>query len=129
MKTIKEHPGTRFIIQPNDKLRERESEALVWLLEGKSAAEAGIIMGTTERTQKAHRQRAMTALGANNAPSLVALAFYHKIASALCMLIIALQVSMIVQPHTLRRPPRPPAVRMVRAGGSQSLRELAGIRT
>ena len=127
MKTKKKHMGMRFAVEPNDYLRERESEALVWLVEGKSAEEASVIMGTTVRTQKAHRQRAMVALGANNAPSLVAMAFYHKIMRCVFFVLIAAQLGMTITPERTTPVPRPPFVRVVRTRTRENY-ELAGIR-
>lgn len=112
--TTKTHTATRFQANPNQMLRERETEALLWLVEGKSAAEAALIMGTSERTQKAHRQRAMEALGANNAPSLVGMAFYHRILTCLCLVLTIFQfMATSVTQESVRRAPRTAYTRQI----------------
>ena len=114
MKTIKTHSSARFKTQPNNLLRERESEALLWLVEGKSAGEAALIMGTSERTQKAHRQRAMSALGANNAPSLVGMAFYQKIITCMCLALTIFQfMATSITQENVRRLPRTSFTRQI----------------
>lgn len=56
-------------------LTQREAEALMWTAQGKTAWEAGSIMGVTEGTAKAHLRNAMFKLRATNKPHAVARAF------------------------------------------------------
>jgi DNA-binding CsgD family transcriptional regulator len=56
-------------------LTPREAEALLWVAEGKTAWEAGTILGISEATANAHITKAADKLRASNRPHLVTRAF------------------------------------------------------
>lgn len=56
-------------------LSERQLEVLLWLAEGKTAAEIAIIMGITCNTSTNHIANAKRAVGVNKDTALVATAF------------------------------------------------------
>lgn len=60
-------------------LTPREAEALLWVAEGKTAWEAGTILGITEATANSHITKAAEKLNASNRPHLVARAFCEGI--------------------------------------------------
>lgn len=71
-------------------LTRREAECLLWIAEGKTAWEAGAILGISEATANAHIARASAKLNASNRPHLVARAFVAGILSrALCGILAA----------------------------------------
>jgi len=60
-------------------LTRREAEALLWVAEGKTAWEAGAIMGVAESTAVAHIKAATEKLNASTRPHLVCRAFLFGI--------------------------------------------------
>ena len=67
----------------------RESEALLWVAEGKTKEETGMIMGCSTRTARAHIEHAKDKLHAANLPHLVALAFDKGVLSAAHVFMLA----------------------------------------
>lgn len=77
-------------------LTRREAETVLWIAEGKTAWEAGTIMGVSESTAVAHAKAAMTKLEASARPHLVARAFCAGIlkAGTTIVLIVAILLRM-----------------------------------
>lgn len=73
-------------------LTPREAEALLWVAEGKTAWEAGTILGISEATANAHITKAADKLRASNRPHLVTRAFLLGILRATQHLLIMLVV-------------------------------------
>ncbi|MBX5089364.1 helix-turn-helix domain-containing protein [Rhizobium lentis] len=57
----------------------REKEILIWLSDGKTAADIGAFIGCTRATVETHKQRVMNKLGAANVTSMIAMALRGKI--------------------------------------------------
>lgn len=76
-------------------LTPREAEALLWVAEGKTAWEAGTILGITEATTNAHIASAALKLQATNRAHLITRAFVSgilsKVAPILAMLAVLVQ--------------------------------------
>ena len=71
-------------------LTRREAQALLWTAEGKTAWDAGRILGVTESTAAAHIRSAAGKLRASNRAHLVARAFVAGIlARRICPLVLA----------------------------------------
>lgn len=68
-------PGHDIAIASLGPLTPREAEAVLWTAEGKTAWEAGTILGITSRTMDAHIAHAAEKLEASNRAHLVARAF------------------------------------------------------
>lgn len=78
-------------------LTPREAEALLWVAEGKTAWEAGTILGITESTTNAHIASAAAKLRASNRAHLITRAFVEGILrpAARLFLLAAVLVSSI----------------------------------
>lgn len=77
-------------------LTPREAEALLWVAEGKTAWEAGTILGISESTANAHITNAAEKLQASNRPNLVTRAFVLgilRVSQKLAVLIFILQMA------------------------------------
>lgn len=102
--------GNLVEVRERGPLTPREADALLWTAEGKSAWEAGVILGTSKRTIEAHIASASRKLGASNKPNLVALGFLTGILNHVSMPVIAglicLGLSLNIGPNTVRRPRR-----------------------
>lgn len=85
--------GNEMCVASLGPLTPREAEALLWVAEGKTAWEAGTILGITEATTNAHIASAAIKLNATNRPNLVARAFIEGI---LCKVIRALIFSILL---------------------------------
>ncbi|WP_448216261.1 response regulator transcription factor [Endozoicomonas sp. 2B-B] len=111
---------------PNHQLTKRETESVARAAEGDSHKEAAREMNCAPTTVKRFWLTATEKTGARNRCELVAIAIHQGWITPLCILFCLLSLGKM---DALRRPPRPPAVRMARAGRSRELHELAGIRT
>ncbi|WVR18286.1 luxR family regulatory protein [Bordetella phage PY223] len=102
------------VVQPAP-LTLREAEVLLWTAEGKTAWEAGRILGITEGTARARLAHALDKLRASNKPHAVARAFAVGII-ARKIVVMALMVSgCIVSPDSdASRVPRRPVARAAR---------------
>lgn len=67
--------GREVLIKDLGPLTQREGEALLWVAEGKTAWEAGTILGITEATTNAHIASAAAKLQASNRAHLITRAF------------------------------------------------------
>lgn len=90
-------------------LTQREAEAVLWVANGKTSWEAGLIMGVSEHTLSSHVANASQKLSASNRAHLVARAFVAGVlavarnGTACLMLVVSLFGF-----HDCRRPPRVP---------------------
>lgn len=90
-------------------LTQREAEAVLWVANGKTSWEAGLIMGVSEHTLGTHVANASQKLSASNRAHLVARAFVAGVlavarnGTACLMLAVSL-----LWFHDGRRPPRVP---------------------
>jgi DNA-binding CsgD family transcriptional regulator len=73
-------------------LTAREGEALLWVAEGKTAWEAGTILGISEATTNAHIASAAAKLNASNRAHLITRAFVAGILVPAAKLILLLSV-------------------------------------
>lgn len=73
--------GREVFIAELGPLTPRECEALLWVAEGKTAWEAGTILGITEATTNAHIASAAQKLNASNRAHLITRAFVAGILS------------------------------------------------
>lgn len=73
--------GREVVISDLGPLTQREGEALLWVAEGKTAWEAGTILGITEATTNAHIASAAAKLKASNRAHLITRAFVDGILS------------------------------------------------
>lgn len=73
--------GREVFIADLGPLTAREGEALLWVAEGKTAWEAGTILGITEATTNAHIASAAQKLNASNRAHLITRAFVAGILS------------------------------------------------
>lgn len=73
--------GREVVIADLGPLTAREGEALLWVAEGKTAWEAGTILGITEATTNAHIASAAAKLNASNRAHLITRAFVAGILS------------------------------------------------
>lgn len=105
-------PGKDIRITQLGPLTWREAEALLWVAEGKTAWEVGVIMGVSESTAVAHLKSAAAKMEASTRPHLVSRAFVAGIlrAGATIVLVIAIFVRMpgavypkVFRPHARRR--------------------------
>lgn len=71
--------GREVVIKDLGPLTQREGEALLWVAEGKTAWEAGTILGITEATTNAHIASAALKLHASNRAHLITRAFVDGI--------------------------------------------------
>lgn len=88
-------------------LTPREAEALLWVAQGKTAWEAGTILGITETTTNAHIASAAAKLRASNRAHLIIRAFVEGILAPLgsvILLLIALHLTLFGTDDP--RPPR-----------------------
>ena len=120
MKTNSEHNGVRFKVVPNDILTPRESETLVWIAEGKTSEEGGMLMGIAPSSSEEYRKRLRKKMQVTNLPELVAVSFrerlLHPIYSILLWGLIFLQVAQDATVNTMtvsRAPSRPARTRRV----------------
>lgn len=82
--------GREVFIAELGPLTAREGEALLWVAEGKTAWEAGTILGITEATTNAHIASAAAKLKASNRAHLITRAFVDGILSVNVRLAIML---------------------------------------
>lgn len=73
-------------------LTAREGEALLWVAEGKTAWEAGTILGITEATTNAHIASAAAKLNASNRAHLITRAFVAGILAPAARFLLLLSV-------------------------------------
>lgn len=73
-------------------LTAREGEALLWVAEGKTAWEAGTILGITEATTNAHIASAAQKLNASNRAHLITRAFIAGILAPAIRLLLLISV-------------------------------------
>lgn len=85
----------------------REAETLLWVAEGKTAWEAGTIMGVAESTAVAHLKSAAEKLDAATRPHLVSRAFCAGILKAGTAIILILAVFLRMPPDYYRQAQRP----------------------
>lgn len=69
-------------------LTPREAEALLWIAEGKTAWEAGTILGVSQSTLNAHASSAAEKLHATNRAHLVTRAFVYGILKPIARLVL-----------------------------------------
>lgn len=84
--------GREVIIKDLGPLTQREGEALLWVAEGKTAWEAGTILGITEATTNAHIASAAAKLSASNRAHLITRAFVTGILAPSLRMILLLSV-------------------------------------
>lgn len=84
--------GREVVIKNLGPLTQREGEALLWVAEGKTAWEAGTILGITEATTNAHIASAAAKLHASNRAHLITRAFVEGILAPSLHLILLLCV-------------------------------------
>lgn len=84
--------GREVFINDLGPLTAREGEALLWVAEGKTAWEAGTILGITEATTNAHIASAAIKLQASNRAHLITRAFVAGILAPAAKLILLLSV-------------------------------------
>lgn len=88
--------GNEVCIDNPGPLTPREAEALLWIAEGKTAWEAGTILGVSESTLNAHALSAAAKLSASNRAHLVTRAFVEGILRPLrsaVVILLALHLS------------------------------------
>lgn len=84
--------GREVVVAQLGPLTPREAEALLWVAEGKTAWEAGTILGITEATTNAHIASAALKLQATNRAHLVTRAFVTGILSKVVPILALLAV-------------------------------------
>lgn len=100
-------------------LTRREAEVLLWTAEGKTAWEAGRILGITEGTARAHLAHVLDKLDAANKPHAVARAFSLGILARKLVVAILLASSFAVPPQSdAARVPGRPIARVARRESS-----------
>lgn len=107
-----------FRVEQAAPLTKREAEVLLWTAEGKTAWEAGRILGVTEGTTRIHLSRALEKLNASNKTHAVARAFSVGILARKAIAAILLMSGCVmptIDAEATRVPRRPPA-RTMRAG-------------
>lgn len=85
--------GPSLQVVSTDPLTRREAQVLLWIAEGKTAWETGLILGVSESTVTAHAKSAMLKLDAATRPHLVARGFVVgilRVGQALGVLVLAL---------------------------------------
>lgn len=100
--------GREVVIKDLGPLTQREGEALLWVAEGKTAWEAGTILGITEATTNAHIASAALKLNASNRAHLITRAFVDGILaiSARDLVVLLLLAHMAIFGATDKRPSR-----------------------
>ena len=84
--------GREVLIKDLGPLTQREGEALLWVAEGKTAWEAGTILGITEATTNAHIASAAAKLNASNRAHLITRAFVTGILAPALRMILLMSV-------------------------------------
>lgn len=84
--------GREVLIKDLGPLTQREGEALLWVAEGKTAWEAGTILGISEATTNAHIASAATKLRASNRAHLITRAFVEGILAPALGVLLMLSV-------------------------------------
>lgn len=84
--------GREVVVAQLGPLTPREAQALLWVAEGKTAWEAGTILGITEATTNAHIASAAIKLQASNRAHLITRAFVTGILSKVVPIIALLAV-------------------------------------
>lgn len=111
--------GNEICIDHCDPLTRREAQVLLWAAEGKTAWEAGMILGIQEGTAAAHLASARAKLRASNLPHLITRAFVQGILRAkttIVLLVMAAHIAVCVAPEkTAPFIRRAPEVRVARA--------------
>lgn len=100
--------GNEVFVANLGPLTPREAEALLWVAEGKTAWEAGTILGITEATTNAHIASAAIKLQATNRAHLVTRAFVVGILekAARCILVLAIILQSCGGDMEMARAPR-----------------------
>lgn len=124
------HDGREFTIAQTDPLTPREAEVLLWTAEGKTAWEAGRIMGITEGTARIHLARVLDKLNASNKPHAVARGFCKDILARKLVMVLLSIAACFTPPHAdaarLMRRPVARSARNVKAARRDSLAGFNG---
>lgn len=111
--------GREFRVVQASPLTLREAEVLLWTAEGKTAWEAGHILGITEGTTRAHMAHVLDKLDAANKPHAVARAFSLGILARKLLAAVLLVSGFAVPPQSdAARVPGRPVARTVRRESS-----------
>lgn len=90
--------ANEFRVTQTAPLTSREAEVLLWTAEGKTAWEAGQILGITEGTVRIHLAHVLDKLKAANKPHAVARGFLHGIIGRKLVIFLLVAASVTVRP-------------------------------